>query len=247
MKEMFLANGFDDFLSKPIDTVRLNTLLEKWVPKDKQYGSVMSIKAADHASSPTDIAIAGLNTKKGIKLSGSIDDYYEILAIFYDDWLERGKEITKSLDAGDLSLYTTIVHALKGSAATIGADNLSEAAYTLEMAGVHSNLAYIRANNNNTLQMLMQLLENIDTFLLSRDTDDDEADKANEAKALANDLKELKSALEAYDFERINKLTDELSASAGTDRDKKIVKRITKHIMLVEYEDVNTIIDSYIS
>jgi CheY-like chemotaxis protein len=35
-KEMFLGNGFDDFLSKPIDTIKLNTVLEKWIPKEKQ-------------------------------------------------------------------------------------------------------------------------------------------------------------------------------------------------------------------
>jgi len=36
MKEMFLENGFDDFLSKPIDTRKLNEILEKWIPKNKQ-------------------------------------------------------------------------------------------------------------------------------------------------------------------------------------------------------------------
>jgi CheY-like chemotaxis protein len=35
-KEMFLENGFNDFLSKPIDTVKLNTVLEKWIPETKQ-------------------------------------------------------------------------------------------------------------------------------------------------------------------------------------------------------------------
>jgi CheY-like chemotaxis protein len=37
-KEMFLENGFDDFLSKPIDTVKLNEIIEKWVPRNKQSG-----------------------------------------------------------------------------------------------------------------------------------------------------------------------------------------------------------------
>jgi CheY-like chemotaxis protein len=35
-REMFLENSFDDFLSKPIDTVALNGLLEKWIPREKQ-------------------------------------------------------------------------------------------------------------------------------------------------------------------------------------------------------------------
>jgi CheY-like chemotaxis protein len=35
-REMFLKNGFDDFLSKPIDTVKLNAVLEKWIPEGKK-------------------------------------------------------------------------------------------------------------------------------------------------------------------------------------------------------------------
>jgi CheY-like chemotaxis protein len=36
IKEMFMENGLNDFLSKPIDTVKLNAVLEKWIPKTKQ-------------------------------------------------------------------------------------------------------------------------------------------------------------------------------------------------------------------
>jgi len=34
-REMFLENGFNDFLSKPIDTAKLNSVLEKWLPENK--------------------------------------------------------------------------------------------------------------------------------------------------------------------------------------------------------------------
>jgi signal transduction histidine kinase/CheY-like chemotaxis protein len=39
VKEMFLSNGLNDFLSKPIDIVNLNLILEKWLPKEKQIYS----------------------------------------------------------------------------------------------------------------------------------------------------------------------------------------------------------------
>jgi CheY-like chemotaxis protein len=39
-KEMFLENGFNDFLSKPIDTVKLDAILERWIPKVKQKSAV---------------------------------------------------------------------------------------------------------------------------------------------------------------------------------------------------------------
>jgi len=57
MREMFLKSGFDDFLSKPIDIVKLNSILEKWIPKDKQLGftaeQVQSLEA-NETDSETD-------------------------------------------------------------------------------------------------------------------------------------------------------------------------------------------------
>ena len=34
MKEMYLREGFDDYLSKPIDQVKLNEILRKYLLKD---------------------------------------------------------------------------------------------------------------------------------------------------------------------------------------------------------------------
>lgn len=36
MEEIFLENGFNGFLSKPISTVKLNTILEKYIPDEKK-------------------------------------------------------------------------------------------------------------------------------------------------------------------------------------------------------------------
>jgi CheY-like chemotaxis protein len=36
MMEMFLANGFNDFLSKPIERPKLTDILERWIPPDRR-------------------------------------------------------------------------------------------------------------------------------------------------------------------------------------------------------------------
>ena len=36
MEEMFLKNGFNDYLSKPIDLRRLNAVLKRWIPAEKR-------------------------------------------------------------------------------------------------------------------------------------------------------------------------------------------------------------------
>jgi signal transduction histidine kinase/CheY-like chemotaxis protein/HPt (histidine-containing phosphotransfer) domain-containing protein len=36
MKEMFIKNGFNDFISKPIDVSKLDEILDRWIPKEKK-------------------------------------------------------------------------------------------------------------------------------------------------------------------------------------------------------------------
>jgi hypothetical protein len=39
MKEMFLREGFDDYLAKPIEIVLLSEIMDKWIPgKLKRFG-----------------------------------------------------------------------------------------------------------------------------------------------------------------------------------------------------------------
>ncbi|MCL2101526.1 MAG: ATP-binding protein, partial [Fibromonadales bacterium] len=52
-EEMFLANGFNDFLSKPIDVLKLDAILKKWIPKEEKA-----------------LAIEGIDTRKGIAIAG---------------------------------------------------------------------------------------------------------------------------------------------------------------------------------
>ena len=159
-REMFLENGFDDFLSKPIDTVKLNLILEKWIPADKKDGFSFNRNEAVEKDA---LDIAGLDAEKGISMSGgSKDRYMKILETFYEDGLELIKNINASLETDDLPLYTTYVHGLKSAAALIGAGELSETAKALEFAGKQKDIAFIKTNNPGFIQKLVLLLCDID-------------------------------------------------------------------------------------
>jgi len=249
MQEIFLQSGFDDFLSKPIDTVRLNAILKKWIPKEKQANSgtdsvLIKTKAVyTHAPPLVAIAAEGLDTKKGVRLSGgTVEYYYETLATFQEDGLERKKEIRRCLDAGNLSLYAIHVHALKGAAANIGADQLSEVAYGLEMAGRRGDLDFIKSNNDHFLMMLEQLLSSIEDTLSSLNTDSDKADSFD-TEQFRTELAQLESALANMDLEAINHIVDRLLALARPEH-INTVRNISKHILLFEYEEANALIES---
>jgi CheY-like chemotaxis protein len=125
MKEMFIRNGFDDFMSKPIDTVILGTMLEKYIAKNKRRGSEGFIGGIGEPDPPhvSILEIGGLDVAKGIRqVHGSMEFYCEVLNTFCEDVEERVVAITECLDNNDIPGYTILVHALKSAAANIGAD-----------------------------------------------------------------------------------------------------------------------------
>jgi len=246
MEEMFLKNGFNDYLSKPIDIVKLNMILEKWIPKDKQIGAMQKNRkpAGESVNGVSQLKIEGLDVNKGVRLSGgTLEYYYETLAAFREDGAERKKKIRQCLETGNLHMYTTYVHALKGASANIGADKLFDEAYALEMAGQRGDMNYIEGNNDSFIADLEQVLRNIE-FELSSVTKTAEVENTEMTAQFIKNLERLRESLETLDFEVINQTVDELLAAARTEKTKTAVRDISKHIIMFEYDEAGALIDS---
>jgi len=165
-REMFLQNGFDDFLSKPIDMTKLHEILVKWIPEHK-WELTEERNSRKENDSGFNMEIKGVNVKKGVALTGgTIDNYTKTLATFHKDGLEKNRQLRSCLVTADLPLFTIYIHALKSAAANIGADNLSEAASALEEAGKEGDISYVTSNSVQFLTDLEALLDNINTALL---------------------------------------------------------------------------------
>ena len=240
-KEMMLTNGFSAFLSKPIDTARLNMLLEKWIPSAKQSGS-----AADDASHGVDesevtIEIKGVDTRKGIRMTGGKAEFYiETLETFHGDGAEYVEALRESVKMGDWMRYSIRVHALKSAAANIGANDLSEAAKALELAVDREDFAFIHEHAEAFTSRLESLLHNMDESIksyraaVSRPSVD--------ANSLKDELSELKTALEELDIGAINERIDQLLTYAHDD--EAVVRKISNHILLSEYNEAVELIDT---
>jgi len=147
-KEMFLANGFNDFLSKPIDIAELNVILKKWIPHEKQE------KASKNAYSKDE-----LNAKA------------ELLEIFYKDCIKKIEELKKCLKTENYNLYTIYIHALKSASANIGAVKISEFATLLEDAGKREDFEFIKLRNAEFLADLQIYLGDISKVIGKKQED----------------------------------------------------------------------------
>ena len=241
-REMFLKNGFNDFLSKPINTVRLEAILEKWIPKEKQIkaeeGKGMIIEEKSRGSS-SDIKINGIDVKKGIAMTGGrLEGYLKTLDVFYKDGIEKIREIRMCMEKSELPLYTIHVHAIKSASASIGASELSSFASSLEQAGKKGDMSFIKSNNDRFLKDFEVLLNNIKNAISNDATT--EKNKSKEwvsYKLIKQNLLNLKEALNDMDTRIADKIISDLTSSSLEGDKKEILLQIEQDVLLCDYDD----------
>jgi signal transduction histidine kinase/CheY-like chemotaxis protein/HPt (histidine-containing phosphotransfer) domain-containing protein len=187
-QEMFLRAGMNDFLAKPIEVKKLDAILRKWIPAEKQAeisepGLQARRPAEPKASKEPNVpkepellkapggsgafTIPGVDCAQGIHLSGdSVDVYKDILSSFCAEADEMAAEIRKCLDSNDVKTYTILVHALKGASRGIGAREFGEIAFRLETYAKEQNVTEIRSGTDELLEKLSVLTGDIRSALM---------------------------------------------------------------------------------
>lgn len=170
-REMFEAEGMNDFLAKPIDLKKMDEVLVRWIPKNLQLPfeeTSPEEKQAipDKIQEKISIELPGVIIKDGVKNSGgSLENYYIVLEAYYLDGKNKLLELKNSLDSDNIKLFTIHIHSLKSASANIGAMDLSALAQKLELAGNVENRNYITNNIDDFTQPFSKLLFEIDKLL----------------------------------------------------------------------------------
>ncbi|MDR1084567.1 MAG: response regulator [Deltaproteobacteria bacterium] len=167
MREMFLSLGLDDFLTKPIETVMLNTILLRWIPIDKQE-KVRPASEQKNLLAQTTMAlprIEGLDVTLGLsRANGQREAYLTTLEYFRKDALTALSNLNASLEAREYKNFTVHIHALKSAAGVTGAVDLAARAAALEAASVAGAEGFIASNIASFRQDLIQLIDGLTRY-----------------------------------------------------------------------------------
>jgi len=233
-RELFLEKGIDDFLAKPIDIQKLDEILRKWLHAEKQCkleqpdsnGEVKQEKGLT-------IKIPGIDTVSGLRnCGGDIHIFLDILLDFCKDAEERLTKISEALYNGNIDLYTTLVHALKGAARSIGAIETSDKALWLEESAAKRPFPEISSKTNDLKENVSTLINNIKSEI--------EKFEIKEGRSFEEipdiRLQILKTALEEMDIEAVNRM---LITFAGLSLDsvtRAKIAEVEELIIMFEYE-----------
>ncbi|MDR2952224.1 MAG: response regulator [Treponema sp.] len=232
MREMFIEKGFNDFLTKPMDISKLDEVLERWIPEEKkEKGSKESGNRSQESHSPI-LAIPGVDTAKGIVMTGGKEaGYRAVLSMFRKDAEDRLPLLQTTPGEDALPSFVTQVHALKSASASIGAAEISARAAALEAAGKSGDMAFIRQNLPAFARQLAELAENINFFLSAA-----AGDAGTNQGICAPVLRELAAALKSHNASEIDRVLEIINEKPLDSKTKELVEKISDDVLMTEFD-----------
>jgi len=210
-RQIYLDAGFQGYLTKPIDSAKLEEMIIEYLPKDKvnfKDDDAEVVETAEESLPDWLKNVDGINVNEGVEHCGGVEPYLDALTVFAQSVISGAREIAEFYRREDFKGYTVKVHALKSSARVIGADELSERAKRLEDAGNSGYIDEIKRFTDGLLELYISFADKLAPLIKVDDDDEDKPliddDALNEAYEAMTD------AAQTFDFDTLQFVIESL-------------------------------------
>jgi len=163
---MFLQHGFQAFLSKPIDIMRLDMEIRRWLrDKSRESGSQVATPEVADLDAQDSWEIEGLEKAKALLQFGGSEETYLIILQSYVSHTPGLLDKIRTCTESELKDYAILVHGIKGTSYGIGADAVGKRAEALENAAKRGDFQYVSAHNAELIDATEQLIARINAVL----------------------------------------------------------------------------------
>ena len=220
-KELYINQGFQAFIGKPIDMEQLQDAIESLMAPEyrEQYDNT---KAEFSVSNAEDYG-------------GNQSGYRRMLEAFVAEAELLIKEIP-DFASNNHALFQTKVHGIKGVSLQIGKGALKESAEIMEMAAKTDNFAFVYSHIERFMEELGNALEEVKNELAKMPLHDIEripSKKKISVKVLFSGLKE---GFDNYDMPKIEDNLHALDASDLDEEQRQLLEKIKAAYEELEYE-----------
>ena len=250
-REMFMKEGFNDFISKPVESSVLQRTLKRHLPLSKQRRPDELVNRGEVSVNTVDavpenknddlqkaFVIGDLDIEKGLMYCGNKENYLEILTSQRDGGNELLEHVQKLFQEEDWKNYIIVVHGIKSSMMSIGAVKLSELAKSLEFAGKKEAFDDIKNEHNvmiKEFRRVMKILNECPYLSKNEMTEDIENRQEISEEEFTLKLEELENASYELDADQMRAILDVLSAySFGGKNLQKELKVVYKKIEMFD-------------
>jgi CheY-like chemotaxis protein/two-component sensor histidine kinase len=229
--EMFMRNGFDGFISKPIDVRQLNTTLNKMI-RDKQPFEVIDAarqeRAAKQASEKAPSPDAPLTTEAFIRDAKRAIATLELIC---------RNEFRRN---NDVNIFGITIHSMQTALVNIDETELSNDALKLEQAVQKRDFALIITETPAFIESLRKVTEKESAKSVEEPMDEDLA-------FLHEKLKIVQTACEARDKQTAKSVLVELKHKTWSRLTKDLLNTIIEHVLKDNFEEAANLSKDYTS
>ena len=228
-REMLLAEGFDDFLEKPVERSVLERVLKRNIAAEKiitcEQAEQMDIEEIIEEAEETKDSIEkelqslGLDVQKGILYCNGKEPYIKILQGYCEDYDDSGALAEQLFEKQDWKNYTITVHGMKSAMRSIGALRISDLALALEMAGKEGRIEYILDNHEELIReysILLSRLREIELLCPSAKKEVKTEELENEELPVLDEdvfeqmIQDMENAMYSLDGDKIGEIVSQL-------------------------------------
>jgi signal transduction histidine kinase/DNA-binding response OmpR family regulator len=228
VKKMFIKEGMNDFVAKPIEVRMLINTIRKWLPEAKIKKHSGAVRLAVPKKTVTIPDIPELNIKEALKLLGSEELFMTILADYYHAIPKKLKLIQTYIEREDWHSYTVEVHALKSASKQIGADELSDRAAALETAGNDNNVDIILQNTDEALAMYQHYHDILSPYFPEKQ--EVEGKPPITTEILIDVFAEMKRAIDDLDMDKMDDAIHTLDGYSFHDESHELYLRLCEAV-----------------
>jgi CheY-like chemotaxis protein len=239
-------SGMNDHIAKPINFEAMMATIAKWALNTHNVSSNIekiteSIKANPVTKQDSNIMTnAHIDVQAGLKmLTGNKDLYMRLLKRFKENFSDSIVQLTSFLEANNLEEATCLAHTIKGTSANIGTITLQTFAAKIEKYCHDEDIKQAQDVLPDIQLSLNHVLIEIDNFLNSENTTEDEP-VIQQSKAVSPEefntlVQILRENLENYDSNSEAAFLD-LSKAVFIEKDKLALDKLASSIEDYDFE-----------
>lgn len=244
VRQMYIDEGFTDYLTKPVNPEKLENMIIKYLPGDyletsaEEPEEALSDEECEKLADGTNPFIEKLNSieeidvMSGLTNCGSAAILEFSIKKFYSSVSDRVVEIQQFFEGEDWSNYAIKIHALKSTSRLIGAMGLSMRAENLELSADKGETEEILENHKTLMNDFLAFKKKLEVLF----DEDAGAEKPliSEAELSAN-IKKIGNFAESFDIDGVDSVMSELSKFKIPEEYKDKVEKIHSMIENVDF------------
>ena len=238
-KEYYLKNGFDDYLSKPVQGEKLEQLLCQYLPSELLLSPEEATIASYETVSAEVPEIIGIDEEDALSYAGeSQEEYLKNLKLYLEEYDSKRTQIQEAFEKDDWENYQILAHSIKSTSRLIGANDMSLLAKSMEEAAAKRNAIRIRGDHEVFMDQYERLCQRIKVAVANVVM----TSNVPELKPVSKDemhelISHMKTSVDEFDMSALH---DQLEQLIGYDYLKNVKDHMQEAVENFDYDAIST-------